>query len=203
MGFYKNANTEIPQYKAGDDIEIGAAGKIVETKEKDINIQYVGSKPIYHFNCSIDHMSSEDPDFMKNFTADSFFDMVKSEEITQEYDHVTDKITTFFKVVSVNERFEQYKMAATRIRHACKECAFHSKCEKAPNCYIKTLKHMLGLRLADIEDAYFFEKGEVVTERVSVEHRTYKRDTYDPYLGSTYSWWRRNEGPKSYYIDKK
>ena len=200
MGFYKNANAEIPQYKAGEDIEIGAAGKIVETKEKDINIQYVGSKPIYHFNCNMDHISSADPDFLKNLKADSFFDTVVSEEITQEFDHVTDKITTFFKVVSVNERFEQYKMAATRIRHACKECAFHDKCEKAPNCYIKTLKHMLGLRLADIEDAYFFEKGEVVTERVSVEHRTYTRDTYDPYGYSNCSWWG---GPKSYYIDKK
>ena len=29
MGFYKNANTEIPQYKAGEDIEIGAPGDII------------------------------------------------------------------------------------------------------------------------------------------------------------------------------
>lgn len=195
MGFYRNANAEIPQYKAGDDIEIGATGKIVETKEKDINIQFVGSRPVYHFNCNIDHLSSADPDFLKKLTADSFFDVVESEEETQEFDHVTDRITTFFKAVPVNEKFEHFKMAATRIRHACKECAFHNKCEKAPNCHIKTIKYLSHLNLDDIEDAYFFEKGNVITERVSTEHRTYTRDTYDPYGYSNYSCWF----PKSYY----
>lgn len=197
MGFYRNANAEIPQYKAGDDIEIGATGKFVETKEKDINIQFVGSRPVYHFNNNIAHLSSADPDFLKKLTADSFFDVVESEEETQEFDHVTDRITTFFKVVPVNEKFDHFKMAATRIRHACKECAFHNKCEKAPNCYIKSLKYMSHLNLDDIEDAYFFEKGNVVTERVSTEHRTYTRDTYDPYGNLNYSWcWG---GPKSCY----
>ena len=110
MGFYKNANTEIPQYKAGEDIEIGAPGKFVETKEKDINVQYVGSKPIYHFNCNISHISSEDPEFLKKLPANSFYDTVASEEVTQEFDHVTDRITTFYRVVPVNERFEHFKM---------------------------------------------------------------------------------------------
>lgn len=197
MGFYRNANAEIPQYKAGDDIEIGATGKIVETKEKDINIQFVGSRPVYHFDCNIAHLSSSDPDFLKKLTADSFYDVTVSEEETQEFDHVIDKITTFFRVVPVNEKFNHFKMAATRIRHACKECAFHNKCEKAPNCYIKTIKYLSHLNLDDIEDAYFFEKGNVVTERVSVEHRTYTRDTYDPYGNSNYScWWG---GPRSCY----
>ena len=183
MGFYKNANTEIPQYKAGEDIEIGAPGKIVEIKEKDINVQYVGSKPIYHFNCNISHISSEDPEFLKKLKADSFFNVEKSEEITQEFDHVTDRTTTFFKAVLVNERFGHFKRASTRIHHACRECAFHNRCEKAPRCEIYTLRYMTNLKLDDIKDAYFFEIGEVVTERISEEHRTYTRDTYNPYSG--------------------
>ena len=191
MGFYKNANTEIPQYRAGEDIEIGAPGKFVETKEKDINVQYVGSKPIYHFNCDISHISSEDPEFLKKLPASSFYDTVASEEVTQEFDHVTDKITTFYRAVPVNERFEHFKMAATRIRHACNECAFRYKCNDAPKCSIKDLRHTPGLKLSDIETACFFEKGEVVTERVSIEHRSYTRDTYDPYSG-----WG---GPRGYY----
>ena len=150
MGFYKNANTEIPQYEAGEDIEIGAPGKFVEIKEKDINVQYVGSKPTYHFNCSMSHISSDDPDFLKKLKADSFFNVVKSEKITQEFDHVIDRTTTFFKAVLVNERFGHFKRASTR---------------------------------NDIEDAYFFEIGEVITERISEEHRSYTRDTYDLYSG--------------------
>lgn len=191
MGFYKNANSEIPQYNPGDDIEIGAPGRFVEMKEKDINIKYVGSKPVYHFNCNISHISSEDPDFLKKLTADNFFDTVVAEEVTQEFDHVTDRITTFFRAVPVNERFSQFKMASTRIRHACGECAFRNDCKSAPSCPIKNLRHMSGLKLNDLGDAFFFEKGEVVAERVSTEHRSYTRDTYDPYSG-----WG---SPRSYY----
>ena len=191
MGFYKNANSNIQEYKPGDDIEIGATGKYVEIKYKDINIQTVDTKPSYHFTCNINNLTSEDPDFLEHISAADLFNKIESEKITQEYDHVTDIVTTYFKAVPILERYSDYKMAATRIRHACGDCAFHGMCDKAPVCTIKPLRFTAGLKLKDLEGVYFFEKGEVTTERVSVEHKTYTRDTYDSFSG-----W---DAPRCYY----